>query len=145
MHEMMPLNKTQLFLVDKFKNEINDTEFNDLKFLIDKYFTYLTSHNKNQSKPLKTNWSELYEYKETLDHLAIRLSRTYFLLSYNFSLNKHVKDWNEKEQEWRNYRVSIESMYFASKSEILEEIDRLNSELKEVMKIENELKNNESK
>lgn len=132
----MRFNRTQLYLIKIFENDLSDSEFEKLKNVVNKYFHFI----ENQSTNNITNQNNLSINKEPLDQLSIQLTKAYFKLSFEFPTHHHVKDWIEKEKEWREYRISLNKMHFKDVDEINQEINRVSNLYKEVQKIINDLK-----
>lgn len=128
------MNRTQKYLLNKFNIDLSDVEFDNLKFLIEKYFYYKTN-KQNDSV-----WNDLTIYKESLNHLSIQLSRIYFRLCYTYSDNNNLELWRKNEQEWRDYHKSIELMCFNTKESIDLEIKRIKIEYNKAIELENLLK-----
>lgn len=126
----LKLNRTQAYLVDYFKEDLLDQEFEDLKFIVTKFFKIHPSSFTDKSD---------YYVKEMLKQSVIILVNKFFKLSFHYPFHKDVLLWNEKENEWRNYHTNIEKLHFENKEKLSKELENILDEIKNVTSVENQL------
>lgn len=131
------LNRTQKFLLSNFNEDLTDQEFNNLQAVIQDFRQQ--SGLAKQIVPTETiNWASDFFLNEILNHASIQVANMYFKLAYNYPSHENVAYWNGKEKEWRGYRVSMHQLFFATKKEMEEEIERVSSEYKRMLAQEDE-------
>lgn len=135
---IIKLNKVQKYLINEFKDDMDDEQFIELKEIIANFFS-AKNRNQTNNTEAKINWTKDIVYYEVINHAVRELTRAYFKLAYNYSSHSDVKYWNQKEREWREYGSEIKNMFIESKEKVQEEIDRILNEYKEVLEIEKKI------
>lgn len=135
---IIKLNKVQKYLINEFKDDMDDEQFGELKEIIARFFN-AKKENQIKNTETKINWTKDIVYYEIINHAVRELTRAYFKLAYNYSSHTDVKYWNQKEREWRQYGSEIKNMVIESKEKVQQEIDRIINEYKEVLEIEKKI------
>ena len=134
----MHLNRTQEFLIHEFESDLCNDKFDELKFVIEKFFCneLLSKHNSRHNIQHITNAFLI----EKLNNISAQITYAYFKLAISYPLDKDLSIWNQKEKHWKSYRIGIRKMLFDSQIAMENEVERLLAEYKHVLSIEGSLK-----
>ena len=132
---IMKLNRVQKYLLNEFKEDLDEEQFNLLKEHIQGFLNQNALEGRNKAE-LTVNWVNDKVYNEMLNQAVRELAKAYFKIAYNYSTHADVEMWNRKERDWREYGRNIKNMVIGSKEEIQGEIDRILAEYKTVLETE---------
>lgn len=132
---IMKLNRVQKYLINEFKEDLDEEQFNRLKDHVQGFLNQNALEGGGKGAET-VNWVNDKVYNEMLNQAVRELTKAYFKMAYNYSTHADVGMWNSRERDWRDYGSNIKNMVIRSKEEIQQEIDRILTEYKSVLETE---------
>lgn len=132
---IMKLNRVQKYLINEFKEDLDEEQFSRLKVHLQVFLNQNALEERERGEVI-VNWVNDKVYNEMLNQAVRELTKAYFKMAYNYSTHPDVEVWNNKERDWRDYGRNIKNMVIGSKEAIQQEIDRILNEYKAVLETE---------
>lgn len=129
----MKFNRTQEFLFHFFKEDLNDNQFKDLVFILNKFFRIRIDENVKYD-------TERDQDLEKLKNAIVILINKYFKLSFSHSSDVRIKFWNKREMQLRDLYKELNQPANYNKEEIILKTKLILDEINLINKIEMEIK-----